>query len=110
MRLIQEAISKQAWEEGRELIKDGRKEELKKGIVNLTTDWDELLLKIAKEENDVKAIRNLSLQLFLSSDNDFGYYYLMKQHYELRNGKLKSIELSLRSKEKKDLLRREFML
>ena len=88
LKLIEEFIQQQQWEEAKELIKEGRRNELKKGSINLTSEWDEMLLKIAQQENDMKSIRNLALQLFLESDYDFKYYQLLKQHYDPSRWKL----------------------
>jgi hypothetical protein len=82
LKLIEEFIEQQQWEEAKELIKEGRRNELRKGAINVSSEWDEMLLKIAQQENDEKSIRNLALQLFLASDYDFKYYQLLKQHYD----------------------------
>jgi len=82
VKLIDECIHSRQWDEAKDLIKEGRRIELKKGTVNLTSEWDELLLKIALEENDVKSVRNLALQLFLSNEYNFEFYHLLKRHYD----------------------------
>ncbi|MFI5135911.1 MAG: hypothetical protein ACHQD9_08670 [Chitinophagales bacterium] len=82
LKLIDSFIQHEELEEAKEMIKEGRRTELKKGNVNLSSEWDELLLKIALEENDVKSVRNLALQLFLSNEYDFQFFHLLKQHYD----------------------------
>jgi hypothetical protein len=82
LRLIGENLAQHQWNEAKELIKEGRRRESGKGNINVSAEWDELLLQIALQENDTRAIRNLSLQLFLSSEYHFRYFRLMKQHYD----------------------------
>jgi hypothetical protein len=82
LELISECMKHHQWDEAKDLIKEGRRRESVKGSINVSSEWDEMLLTIARKEGDVKAIRNLSMQLFLSSEYDFNYYRLMKQHYD----------------------------
>jgi hypothetical protein len=82
LQLIREHMAQRQWAEAKELIKEGHRRESGKGNISVSAKWEELLLQIALEENDSRAIRNLALQLFLSGEYDFRYYRLLKQHYD----------------------------
>lgn len=82
LELISQCMKQQQWDEAKELIKEGRRRESVKGAINVGSEWDEMLLTIAQKEGETKAIRNLAMQLFLSSDYDFSYYHLMRHHYD----------------------------
>ena len=88
LQLINECFQKNDLEQAKELIKEGKRTEERKGRMFVNTTWDELLLKIASQENDVKAIRNLALQLFITTEFDFNYYHLLRKHYDPSRWKL----------------------
>lgn len=81
-QLVEDSLQQQDLERAKELILEGKQLDERKGKIYVGTDWDELLLKIAQQEQDTKAIRNLALQLFITSGFDFDYYHLLKKHYD----------------------------
>ena len=81
-QLVEDSLQQQDLEHAKELIKEGKQVDERKGKIYVGTEWDELLLKIALEEQDTKAIRNLALQLFITTGFDFDYYHLLKKHYD----------------------------
>lgn len=81
-QLVEDSLQQNDLERAKELIKEGKQLDERKGKIYVGTDWDELLLKIAQQEHDTKAIRNLALQLFIASGLDFEYYHLLKKHYD----------------------------
>jgi hypothetical protein len=82
LRLVDDSLQQNDLDRAKELIKEGKRLDERKGNIYLGTDWDELLLKIAQQEHDTKAIRNSALQLFIAGEFDFDYYYLLKEHYD----------------------------
>ena len=82
LRLIESCIEQGDFTRAKELIREGRRLEERKGKIYENSDWDLLLLRIAITENDVKAIRNVAFSLFIKSDFDFQYYHLLKRQYD----------------------------
>jgi hypothetical protein len=80
LQLIEELIAAKDFDGAKEIIKNSKLGDQQKGRLYESIEWEKLLLKIAMEEKDTAAIRNLSLNLFRSG-HDMDYYRLIRSTY-----------------------------
>ena len=81
MQLIDDYISKGDFTPAKELIKESKRSDLQKGRLNVSAAWDELLLRIAKAEQDVHSIRQTGMRLFYDQFN-MEWYHSVKATFD----------------------------
>ncbi len=79
-QLIDEHIQQHQFEAAKELIKESKRSDQQKGRLYASSEWDELLLQIAEEENDVRQVRQSGLRLFYDQFR-IEYYRKVKATY-----------------------------
>lgn len=80
-QLIDEAIANRDFITAKELIKASKFNEQQKGRLYASSEWDELLLRIAQQENDIRSIRNTGLRLFYDRF-DIRFYRIVKSTFD----------------------------
>lgn len=78
--LIDEYVRQRQFESAKELIKESKRSDQQKGRLYASSEWDELLLNIAEEENDVRQVRQSGLRLFYDQFR-IVYYRKVKATY-----------------------------
>ncbi|MGB3075767.1 MAG: hypothetical protein WBB36_10630 [Chitinophagales bacterium] len=80
-QLIDEYILKKDFDAAKELLKESKRSDQQKGRLYESSEWDELILKIALLENDVRNIRQTGLRLFYDQFR-IEYYRTVKTTYD----------------------------
>lgn len=80
-QLIEESIAQEDFAAAKELIKASKLSDQQKGRLNISSEWDELLMKIALAEQDTRSIRQAGLRLFYDRF-DISFYQQVKSTYD----------------------------
>ena len=78
---LEDAIAQKDYKKAKELAKAGAELDTKRGYPGLVNEWLNSLLRIAKLEKDVEAVRKYSKELFLKGHHEFKYYDKLKSTY-----------------------------
>ncbi|MBA3647673.1 MAG: hypothetical protein H0W62_03840 [Chitinophagales bacterium] len=88
-QLIDTAILQENFSMAKKLIKESKLIEEQQSRLNVSSQWDKMLLMVAQKENDIRNIRNIALRLFFEG-YDINYYRIVKETYSLRDWKEKA--------------------
>ena len=80
-QMIDESMAKEDFGTAKELIKASKLSDQQKGRLYISSEWDELLLKIAVAEDDIRSIRQAGLRLFYDRFN-IKFYQQVKSTYD----------------------------